>query len=758
VSSSTRLVHGALLVLASFAGALAQDQQQAPIQDYRPVTDERLLNPEPENWLNYRRTYDGWGYSPLDQINRENVGTLTPVWSFSTGVVEGHESPAMVNDGIMYVTTPQAQVIALDAVTGEEYWRYVRELPADLLHIHPTNRGVGFYGDKVYVTTVDTHLIALDARTGEVVWDKTVEGEDYETGYYMTLAPLIAKGKVIVGVSGGELGIRGFIQAFDAETGESIWKTYTIPALGEPGNETWPGDTWQRGGGSVWMTGTYDPDLNQTYWGVGNAAPWIGELRPGDNLYTASTIALDVDTGEIKGHQQYHPNDSWDWDEVVAPLVIDYERDGETVKGLVHFARNGYLWWLERGEDGISFVDAKPYVYQNVFESVDPETGRPTYNEDHKPRIGELVSFCPSLWGGRDWPPEAYNPDTGYVYISANENLCHEMTGQEVEYEEGGFYIGADSTLTVREGWDHIGEVQAWDVNTGENVWTHTFDGVTTNWGQMMTTGGGLVFSGGTIDRNFRAFDAETGEVLWQFKTNSGVYGMPTTYMVDGVQYVAVTSGWGVDGTRMQNGLAEAIGAPFTTSVPEGGVVWVFALESQQEQVQQAQAQQAQAQQQVGQVPSSTQTGGATPTSNTQTGGATPTSDEQADQQEQLVVTTAEHETYGEYLTDSEGRTLYLFTADTEVGASSCYDACAEAWPPLTAEDAAKDYLAAGEGADSTLLDLIERDDGSSQVTYNSHPLYYFAQDESPGDVNGQAAGGQWYLVSPQGAALEEGG
>lgn len=732
MSRTKIFVCGVLLTTASalaVASAQAQEKQQAPIPNYSPVTDERLLNPEPENWLNYRRTYNGWGYSPLDQVTKQNVATLTPVWTFSTGVTEGHESPAIVNNGIMYVTTPQAQVIALDAVTGDEYWRYVRELPEDLLQIHPTNRGVGLYGDKVYVGTVDSHLVALNAKTGEVVWDKAVEGQDYKSGYYITMAPLVVKGKVMVGVSGGELGIRGFVQAFDSETGESAWKTYTIPAPGEPGNETWPGDTWQRGGGPVWMTGTYDPELNLTYWGTGNGAPWLGEMRPGDNLYTSSTIALDPDTGELKGHHQYHQNDSWDWDEVVAPLIIDYQRDGQTVKGLVHFSRSGYLWWLGRGQDGISFVDAKPYVHQNVFESVDPETGRPVVNEARKPKIGSTVNFCPSLWGGRDWPPEAYNPDTGFVYISANENLCQEMTGQDVEYEEGGFYIGADSTLTVRKGWDHIGEVQAWNVNTGEKAWTHVFDGATTNWGQMMTTGGGLVFSGGTIDRNFRAFDAETGDVLWEFKTNSGVYGMPTTYMVDGVQYVAVTSGWGVDGTRMQNGLAEAIGTPFTTSVPEGGVVWVFALGDQQLNKQQVGVQ--------------------TPKLQliAQTGGQL---------HESEVLTVSEHETYGEYLTDPEGRALYLFTDDTEVGASSCYEACAEAWPPYVMGDVPKDYIVAGEGADTALIDTIGRDDGITQVTYNGQPLYYFAKDENPGDVNGQGAGDKWYLVSPSGETIED--
>ena len=551
----------------------------ATIEDYSLVTAERLVEPEPENWLNYRRTYNGWGYSPLDQVSTENVDQLELAWTYSTGLTEGHESPAMVNDGVLYITTPEAKVIALDAVTGELYWEFQRELPDDLLQLHPTNRGIGFWQDKVFVATTDTHLIALDATTGEIVWDVVVE--DSSRGYYITLAPLVVDGKIMVGVSGGELGIRGFVEAFDAESGESLWKTYTVPGEGEPGNETWPADTWTHGGGSVWMTGNYDPETNLAYWGVGNAAPWMGDARPGDNLWTASTIVLDVDTGELVHGFQYHHNDSWDWDEVVAPLLIDFERNGETIQGLVKIARNGYLWWLERSAEGIEFVDAKPYVTQTVFESLDPETGRPTYDPEAKPAVGETALFCPSLWGGRDWPPEAYNPDTGLLYIGANENLCHRMTGRQVSYIPGQAFTGASSQMVVQEGWDHIGEVQAWNVDTGEIAWEHHFP-ESHIWAQMLTTGGGLVFAGGTIDRKFRAFDASSGDILWEVTTNSGVYGMPTTFMVDGVQYVAVQSGWGVDGTRMQNALNNAIGAPFDVEVPKGGVLWVFRLPPQQ--------------------------------------------------------------------------------------------------------------------------------------------------------------------------------
>ena len=555
-----------------------EPQAGRTIEDYSPVTDERLLEPEPENWLHYRRTYNGWGYSPLDQINRENISDLTPAWTFSTGVIEGHEAPPIVNDGVMFISTPENQVIALDAATGDKIWQYKRDLPHDLFQLHPTNRGVALYDDKVFLASLDTYLVALDAKTGQLLWEKQVE--EYRDGYYMTLAPLVANGKVMVGVSGGELGIRGFVEAFDAESGESVWRTYTSPGEGEPGNETWPGNTWQHGGAPVWVTGIFDPELNLTYWGTGNAAPWIGEARPGDNLYSTSVVAMDADTGEIRGHFQYQWNGSWDWDEVASPIAVEFEREGETISGLIHAGRNGYLWFLERSEEGISFVEAHEYVFQNVFESLDPETGRPEYDPEHKAGIGEQASFCPSTWGGKDWPPIAYSPETEYIYIPANENLCSRLTGVEEEYVVGLTYFGVTSEFYVREGAEHIGELQAWDVNTGEQVWTHTFEGSHT-WGPVLATGGGLVFTGGTNDRMFRAFDAESGEVLWQQRTNSGIIGVPISYEVDGTQYIAVQSGWGVDAVRMQDSIAAQLGGEWDVSVPQGGVVWVFALEDE---------------------------------------------------------------------------------------------------------------------------------------------------------------------------------
>ena len=558
-----------LLVLASLV-AIPLAAQDGPA--YRSVTKERLTSPEPGNWLTYRRTYDGWGYSPLDQIDTSNVGALQPAWTFSTSVNEGHQAPPIVNDGVMFLTTPGAQVLALDARRGDLLWRYRRELPEDLQQMHPTNRGVALWGDRVYAATVDAVLLAFDAKTGEIAWETAVE--DYGRGYYMTLAPLAVDGKIMVGVSGGEWGIRGFVAAYDAQTGKELWKTFTIPGPGEKGNDSWPGDTWRTGGVPVWVTGTYDPELGLTYWGTGNGGPWMGDARPGDNLYATSVIALDPDDGRLVAHHQYHWNDSWDWDEVDPPILMDVERDGRTVKALVHPGRNAYLWVLERSADSIDFVDATRFVYQDVFTSVDPDTGRPEYDPDKTPGTGKEALFCPSWSGGKNWPPAAFNPKTGLLYIPANENMCSYLEGQEIEYRPGRQFLGMDGRFAVREGWDHIGELQAWDVNARKMVWKHDFDRAL--WGPVLTTGGGLVFSGGTEDRYFRAFDAKSGELLWRQRTNSGITGVPVSYEIDGVQYVAVQSGWGVDAERTTRHLDGFLGT--STYVPFGGVLWVFAL------------------------------------------------------------------------------------------------------------------------------------------------------------------------------------
>lgn len=550
--------------------------------EYQPVTDEELLNPGPEDWLQYRRTYDGWGHSPLDQITNENAGQLTPAWAFSSGVDHNHEAVPVVNDGVMFVTTAYNRLYALDAASGDLLWSYVRELEDDVFPVvccDVVNRGVGLYGDKVYMATLDAHLLAFDAKTGEIVWDTTVD--DYQEGYTMTLMPLLLDGMAIVGVSGGEYGIRGYVEAFDAETGESIWKTHTIPGEGEPGNETWPGDTWQRGGAPVWITPQYDPELNMLYVGTGNGGPWMGDLRPGDNLYVASGLALDADTGEIKHHFQYVPNDSWDYDEVAEHILVDVERNGETVQGALHVARSGYLYLLDRTD--MSFVYGEPVVTVDAFDGRRAD-GVPIADEEHKPAVGKEVEACPMWAGPKNWNPAAYSPDTGYLYSSI-QHMCMVIGGRDVEYEAGQSFIGADFSATLDPNApNYTGELAAFDPATGERVWSQTFPYMRSS---ILSTGGNLVFAGGTPDRYFRAFDAETGDIVWEFRTNSAVYGIPSTYEVDGTQYVAVWSGWQPSGSRW-GVVADMFG--LNQEVPQGGVLWVFALPDQEGGPEQAQA------------------------------------------------------------------------------------------------------------------------------------------------------------------------
>jgi alcohol dehydrogenase (cytochrome c) len=547
----------------------------AILKTYAAVTIDRLEQPDPGDWLMVRGAYAGWSYSPLEEITPKNVSRLQPLWVSSTGATNGHEAPALVNRGVMFVATPGNQVIALDAKSGGVLWRYRRPLPEDVVLIHPTSRGVALHGDKVFFAAGEAVLAALDARTGKEAWTAAVA--DNRSGYYMTLAPLVADGKVMVGVSGGELGIRGFVAAYDPETGRQLWKTYAVPAPGEPGSETWPpGDQWKTGGGSVWVTGTYDPRSNLTFWGTGNGGPWMGDQRPGDNLFTSSTIALDAATGKIKGHFQYNPNESWDWDEVSPPILVDFARRGRTITGLIDVARDGYIWFLERTDGRINFVDGTPYVKQNVFRSLDPRTGRPDVDPDRHPGTGKTAEFCPSHWGGKNWPPIAFSPQTRMIYIPANENICDAFVGRSVTYSAGRAYTGATSRLFLAPGADHIGELQAWNVDTGARAWTHTF-GNSTNWGPVLATGGGLVFAGGTSDRVFRAFDATTGAVLWEFPTNSGVIGQPSSFTIDGKQYVAVQSGWGIDARTMQARLNVMSPGEYP-EVPEGGAVWVFGV------------------------------------------------------------------------------------------------------------------------------------------------------------------------------------
>jgi alcohol dehydrogenase (cytochrome c) len=577
--------YGVALVVAIAAVAMPA-AQQAPLpaaavppilKAYRSVTSDRLLQPEADNWLMIRGTYNGWGYSPLEEITTENVARLKPVWMTATGELATHQAAPIVNGGVMFVTTPNNQIIAFEAKTGDLLWRYRRPRPAGANVPHNTNRGVALHGDRIYYAAGEAVLVALDAKTGREIW--TAKLAEVGTGYYANLAPLVAGGKVMIGTSGGDFGVRGFVAAFDLDTGKELWRTFVIPAPGEPGSETWPkGDHWKTGGGSVWVTGNYDPETNTAYWGTGNGGPWVGDQRPGDNLYTASTVAIDVATGKLTGYFQYTPNESWDWDEASPPILVDYQRGGRTVRGLINVARNGYLYFLERGPGRFGFIEGKPFVRQTVFRSLDPKTGYPDVDPAAKPGTGKAGQFCPGAHGGKNWPPIAFNPQTRMIYVPANNNLCGAMEGVPVTYTAGKAFTGTKGAAgpAVAPGAQHFGEVQAWNVDTGARVWMHPFP-KSPNWGSMLTTAGGLVFTGGTADRLIRAFDAASGKVLWEFQVGSGIVAPPTSFAIDGKQYLAVHAGWGGDPRGMQAGLNRLFPGEFPP-VPEGGEVWVFAL------------------------------------------------------------------------------------------------------------------------------------------------------------------------------------
>ena len=565
VSSLALIVVATSLVLPVMGG----DSKAAPSASYDPVTDQRLLQPAAGDWLMFRRTYDGQGYSPLDQVNTKNIKDLVPVWTFSTGVTAGHEAAPVVNGGILFVTAAYNKLFALDAKTGSMLWRYDRDVPEKALGeicCDVVNRGVALYGDKVYMGTLDAHLVALDARTGHVVWDTKVA--DYQNGYVITSAPLIVKGKVVTGVAGGEYGIRGFIEAINAETGQSVWKTHSIPGPGNPGHESWAaGDAWKTGGGATWLTGTYDAQQNLIFWGVGNPGPWAGDVRPGDDLYTDSTLALDADSGQIRLHYQYTPHDLWDYDGVNEAVLVDIDRQGHRVKGWINANRNGYFYLLDR--TSAQFIYGEPFASPTTFTGLDPKTGRPNVDPSKSPE-DKKVDTCPAFLGGKNWMPISFSPATGYAYVSSN-HWCMTISDLPGKYEAGKMYVRADFEMHPAHP-DYIGEFQAIDVATGKKMWSKKYEAPL--WAGALSTAGSLVFTGTLTDRDFTAFNAKTGDVLWKFRTNSGIVGVPVTYTVDGVQYVAVLSGFGGAIPLWAGPIHEKL----TKSIPQGGVLWVFAL------------------------------------------------------------------------------------------------------------------------------------------------------------------------------------
>ena len=515
----------------------------------------------PADWLTYSGTYFSQRYSELDEVTPANVGDLELQWVYQTSVLGPWQSTPLVVDGVMYVTQRPNDVVALDARTGRVFWIYQYPTPSDhRACCGSNNRGVAILGDRLFMATLDAHVVALDAATGVELWN--VELADKNLAYSFTLAPLAVRDKVIVGTAGGDRGVRGFIAALDAATGEEVWRFYTIPGPGEPGHETWEScppdpetycdpEAWKHGGASVWLTGSYDPELNLTYWGVGNPGPdFYREQRPGDNLYSDSVVALDADTGELRWYFQFTPDDPYDYDSVQIPVLADIERNGVPFKVMLWANRNGFYYVLDRATG--RFLTGQPFVRVNWAEGLD-DSGRPV--ETPQPP-GEPT--YPGVQGGTNWYSPSFSPRTELTYIPAWEDYGSVFIGEPQEYAEGGSFIGGRPTtfapvpdaptvpgLTrgpINTWTDEAarGAVVAVDALTGERQWTFEMTDVISS--GILTTASDLLFTGARSGY-FQAIDARTGDLLWRTNLGGQLVNGPVTYEVDGKQYLAVIAG-----------------------------------------------------------------------------------------------------------------------------------------------------------------------------------------------------------------------
>lgn len=500
------------------------------------VTSDELLKADqlPGHWLTYSGGYRSWRYSSLDQVNTANVHRLRLDWAFQFKSLEKVETTPLVVNDVMYVTQPPSDALALDVRTGRPYWEYRHKLPERVsVCCGQVNRGMAILNGRVYLGTLDAQLVALDAKTGAVVW--TAKVAEYSEGYSITVAPLAVKDKIIVGISGGEYGIRGFLDAYDAATGERAWRFYTIPGPGEPGNETWSGDSWKQGGAPTWITGSYDPELDLIYWGTGNPAPdWNGDVRLGDNLYASSVVAVEADTGKMRWYFQFTPHDVHDWDSVQIPVLVDGEFGGVQRK-LMYFAnRNGFYYVLDRTSG--EFLLAKNYVKVTWAEGID-ENGRPVRVPNMEPtEEGTLV--YPGVQGGTNWYSPSYSPRTDLFYVPVWE-LPNLFFKGEADYTPGlpywgGLVQGASEEPPGR------GAIRALVPETGELKWEYPM--LTVPWAGVLTTAGDLAF-GGTTDGQFFALDARTGEELWFAQLGGMIATNPITYLNQGKQHLAITAG-----------------------------------------------------------------------------------------------------------------------------------------------------------------------------------------------------------------------
>jgi len=513
------------------------------------VSFDRLLRAanEPQNWLTYSGTYTGQRYSELAQITPANVKDLQPQWVFQARSLEKFEATPLVVDGVMYTVQPPNDIVAVDAATGRTFWMYShRPSPLARLCCGRVNRGLAILGQTLFMGTIDGHLIAVDAKSGRLVWDVSLTRP--EAGYSLTLAPLVVKDKVIVGPAGGEYGIRGFLTAFDAKTGKQVWRFNTVAGPGEPGGGSWGGESWKTGGGSIWVTGSYDPDANLTYWGIGNAGPdRNGDSRPGDNLYTASVVALDADTGRLKWHYQFSPHDEFDQDATQIPVLADLPWQGRPRKLLLWANRNGFFYVMDRltGE----FLSGRPFVRVTWADGFDAH-GRPKRipGQEPTPR-GTLV--YPGNQGATNWYSPSFSPRTRLFYVPAWVNYASLFIKRPQAYVEGQYFGGGEGRATDAQGLrtatnnlrtedEGYGAILAIDPLTGERKWEYKMVDFTD--AGVLTTASDLLFSGGR-EGDFYALDARTGARLWKFTVGGQVQSGPMTYSIRGRQYVAVSAG-----------------------------------------------------------------------------------------------------------------------------------------------------------------------------------------------------------------------
>lgn len=528
------------ILLAAFFASLASAQEDALstviTPAFQPVTWERLKNAkaEPQNWLTYSGSMSSQRYSELTSINSQNIDLLELKWSYQIPEIDRAETVPLVVDGIMFITEAPSNLTAVDARTGRVYWRYEHELPEDLrICCGRNNRGVAILGETLYMSTLDAHLVAIDARTGNLLWDKEVA--DHQAGYSKTAAPLIVKDLVVTGIAGGEFGIRGFIDAYDAENGDLVWRTFAIPGEGESGNETWSGDSWKTGGASTWLTGSYDSDLNLIYWGTGNPGPdWNGDVRLGDNLYSDSALALDADSGAISWHFQFTPHDVHDYDSIQIPVLADIEILGTQQPVMMWANRNGFYYTINRKTG--KFILGKPFATQTWAESLDLD-GRPIRIPGMAPTY-EGIMVSPPIVGATNWYSPAFSQQTGLFYVTAFDGE-QEFFKRDEEYEEGERFTGGGGRYTQPMDAFHSA-IRAIDPSTAEISWE--FPIMPRSSAGISTTAGGLLLTG-SADGYFFALDALTGEELWHISLGGRVHAAPMTFAVDGEQYITIAAG-----------------------------------------------------------------------------------------------------------------------------------------------------------------------------------------------------------------------